>query len=283
MFNLANILTGGNLICGVLSIIMAFSGRIELAVLLILIGALLDFFDGFVARALKQQSELGKQLDSLADIVTFGVAPGIIVFVLLILSGAVDGIIENGGNPENLWQRGTMGNNVNYWINVYLNDLSGNQSQLYISHFQGWYLVLPFIALLIPFMSLFRLAKFNLDTRQSDSFIGLPTPANAIIFSSFALILWDGFGTNDWRFTWSILLIKDQILMTLIVLFSFLLVSEVPMFSMKFKNFGWKGNEMRFLFLLSSLILLIILHVWAIPIIFLSYVLIGIIGVITRK
>jgi CDP-diacylglycerol--serine O-phosphatidyltransferase len=283
MFNLANILTGGNLICGVLSIIMAFSGRIELAVLLILIGALLDFFDGFVARALKQQSELGKQLDSLADIVTFGVAPGIIVFVLLILSGAVDGIIENGGNPENLWQRGTMGNNVNYWINVYLNDLSGNQSQLYISHFQGWYLVLPFIALLIPFMSLFRLAKFNLDTRQSDSFIGLPTPANAIIFSSFALILWDGFGTNDWRFTWSILLIKDQILMTLIVLFSFLLVSEVPMFSMKFKNFGWKGNEMRFLFLLSSLILLIILHVWAIPIIFLSYVFIGIIGVITRK
>lgn len=283
MFNLANILTGGNLLCGVLSIIMAFSGRLELAVLFIFIGALLDFLDGFVARALKQQSELGKQLDSLADIVTFGVAPGLIVFVLLILSGAVDGIIANGGSPENLWQRGTMGNNVNYWINVYLNDLSNNQSQLYINHFQGWYKILPFIALLIPFMSLFRLAKFNLDTRQSDNFIGLPTPANAIFFSSFALILWDGFGTSDWRFAWSIILIKDQILMTLIVLFSFLLISEIPMFSMKFKSFGWSGNEKRIIFIIGALVLLLFLQIWAIPIVFLTYVLVGVIGVLIRK
>jgi CDP-diacylglycerol--serine O-phosphatidyltransferase len=262
---------------------MAFAGRLELAVLFIFLGAFLDFFDGFVARALKQQSELGKQLDSLADIVSFGVAPGVIVFVILILSGALDLIIANGGSPENLWQRGTMGSNVSYWTNVFFNDLTNNNSQLYIHHFTGWYLILPFVSLLIPFMSLFRLAKFNLDTRQSENFIGLPTPANAIFFSSFALILWDGFGNTDWRFTWSILLIKDQILMTLIVLYSFLLISEIPMFSMKFKTFGWKGNEKRFIFILGSIMLLIFIQIWAIPIIFLSYVFVGIIGVLIGK
>jgi CDP-diacylglycerol--serine O-phosphatidyltransferase len=281
MFTLANIITGGNLLCGIMAIVLTFAGRLELAVLFIFLGAVLDFLDGFVARLLKQQGELGKQLDSLADMVTFGVAPGLIVFVLFILSGAVDTILAQGGVAENLWQRGTMGNNVSYWINVYFNDLVGNQSQLYLKHFTGWYIALPFVALFIPFMSLFRLAKFNLDTRQSENFIGLPTPANALFFCSFALLLYDGFGANDWKFTWSILLIKDQILMTLVVLFGFLLTSEIPLFSLKFKSMNWKGNELRFTFIVFSIVLLAVLQLWALPIILLTYVFTGVIKVIT--
>src|SRR5690554_461481 len=112
MFTIANILTGFNLIFGVSSIILTFSGRLEWAVLAIIAAAICDFLDGFVARLMKQQSELGKQLDSLADIVSFGVAPGIIVFVLLIISGAWDIILENGGGINELWHEGTMGFSV---------------------------------------------------------------------------------------------------------------------------------------------------------------------------
>lgn len=281
MFKLANILTGCNLICGFISILMAFAGRLELAVLFIVLGAVFDFSDGLVARALKQQGELGKQLDSLADIVTFGVAPGVIVFVLFIISGASDLIIASGGQPEDIWQKGTMGNSVNYWINVYFNDLVGNETSFYPQHFIGWYIVLPFVALFIPFMSLFRLAKFNIDTRQSDTFIGLPTPANALFFASLALLLWDGFGENDWRFTLSFLFIKEQILMTLVVLFSFLLVSEIPLLSLKFKSFSWKGNQYRFVLIFISAGLLISLYVWSLPLIILVYIFLSIIKTFT--
>lgn len=276
MFKLANFLTGFNLICGILSIIMAFSGRIELAFLFIILGALFDFSDGLVARALKQQGELGKQLDSLADVVTFGVAPGLIVFVLFILFGATDIIIESGGRPEEVWMPGTFGYNINYWINVYLNDLLGNQSGLYPNHFFGWYLVLPFVSLFIPFMSLFRLAKFNIDTRQSDNFIGLPTPANAIFFGSFALLIWDGFGEDNWKATLSFILIQEQILMTLVVLFSFLLIAEIPLLSLKFKSFSFEANKARYLILIVSGVMLLFFQFWAIPLIILSYLLISI-------
>src|SRR5690554_1706078 len=112
MFTFANILTGFNLLFGVASIIFTFSGRLEYAVLAIILGAVCDFFDGFAARLLKQQGELGKQLDSLADMVTFGVAPGLIVFVLLILSGAWDIIIASDGQLNELWIQGTMGFSV---------------------------------------------------------------------------------------------------------------------------------------------------------------------------
>lgn len=272
MFTIANILTGFNLIFGIISIIMTFTGRLELAVFAIFAGAICDFLDGFVARLMKQQSEIGKQLDSLADMVTFGVAPGLLVFVLFIISGAWDIISLNEGTLDNLWYDGTFGYNVSYWISVYFNDLSGNLNPAYPSHFQGWYMVLPFIGLIIPFFSLFRLAKFNLDERQATGFIGLPTPANSLFFASFALILWDGFGEDNWKTVLSMTLIKDQVLMTLVVVMSILLTSEIHLFSLKFTHFRWKGNQVRYLFLLISLIIVLILFVWALPIIVVLYI-----------
>lgn len=278
MFTVANILTGFNLLFGVSSIILTFSGRLEWAVLAIIAGAICDFLDGFVARLLKQPSELGKQLDSLADLVTFGVAPGLIVFVLLILSGAWDIIIENGGGLNELWLEGTMGFSVSLWISVFLNDLVGNNSPFLPSHFYGWYKVMPFFALLIPFMSMFRLAKFNLDVRQATGFIGLPTPANSLFFASFALLLWSGFGKDNWETVISMTLIKDQLLLSLVVLFSILLVSEIPLFALKFTTFKWKGNELRYSFLLISLVLILVIWVWAIPIIVILYILLSILN-----
>lgn len=277
MFTVANILTGFNLLFGVSSIILTFSGRLEWAVLAIIAGAICDFLDGFVARLMKQQSELGKQLDSLADMVTFGVAPGLIIFVLLILSGAWDIILESGGGINELWIEGTMGFSVQLWVSVFLNDLVGNNSPFLPSHFYGWYKVMPFFALLIPFMSLFRLAKFNLDKRQATGFIGLPTPANSLFFASFALMLWDGFGQDSWKTVLSMTFIKDQLLLSLVVLFSILLVAEIPLFALKFTSFKWKSNEIRYSFLLISLILLLVLWVWAIPIIVILYILLSIV------
>ncbi|WP_299203847.1 CDP-alcohol phosphatidyltransferase family protein [Brumimicrobium sp.] len=278
MFTIANILTGFNLLFGVSSIILTFSGRLEWAVLAIMAGALCDFLDGFVARLMKQQGELGKQLDSLADMVTFGVAPGLIVFVLLILSGAWDIIIASDGQLNELWVEGTMGFSVQLWIQVFLNDLVGNNSPFLPSHFYGWYKVMPFFALLIPFMSMFRLAKFNLDERQATGFIGLPTPANSLFFASFALMLWDGFGEESWKTVVSMTLIKDQILLTFVVVFSILLVAEIPLFALKFVNFKWQGNQIRYIFLLLSLIAIWALWVWAIPVIVLMYLLLSVIN-----
>jgi CDP-diacylglycerol--serine O-phosphatidyltransferase len=278
MFTVANILTGFNLLAGVTSIIFTFSGRLELAVLALFIGALFDFFDGFAARMLKQPSELGKQLDSLADLVTFGVAPGLIVFVLLILSGAWDIIVAQDGTLNELWLEGTMGYSVSYWITVFLNDLVGNMNPFFPTHFYGWYLILPFVGLIIPFFSMFRLAKFNLDERQTTGFIGLPTPANSIFFASIALLLWDGFGQENWKTVLSMTLIKDQVLMTFVVVFSILLVSEVKLFSLKFSHFKWKGNEIRFVFLLLSAIIIAFLFVWALPIIVLLYLILSLVS-----
>lgn len=278
MFKIANILTGFNLLSGVISIIFAFTGRLEWAVLAIIIGAVFDFLDGFIARLLKQQGELGKQLDSLADMVTFGVAPGIIVFILLILAEAQIILLDSGNSIENIWVVGTFGDNVHYWLASFLNSLAFNDSSFYSPIFNGKYLLIPFIGLLIPFFSMFRLAKFNLDTRQSMGFIGLPTPANSLFFASFALLIWDGFGEESWKFSLSLALIQLKVLIPLVVLFSLLLVAEIPLFSLKFSKFGWKGNEIKFIFLGLSVILFILLFVWAIPLIIVLYIILSIIN-----
>ena len=278
MFTIANILTGFNLLFGVASIIFTFSGRLEYAVIAIILGAICDFFDGFAARLLKQQGELGKQLDSLADMVTFGAAPGVIIFVLLILSGAANILVEVGGFPTDIWLEGTMGHSVHYWISVYFNDLVGNQTPYLPSHFYGVYLYLPFVALLIPFFSMFRLAKFNLDERQSTGFIGLPTPANSLFFASFALLLWDGFALENWKSSLSMLLIDAYVLVPLTVLFSLLLIAEIPLFSLKFQNFKWKDNKVRYIFLVLSFFALLVFWVWAIPLIIVLYLLLSIVS-----
>ena len=211
LFNLPNVLTLCNLICWCLAIFLVFDLRFFDALGLMLLAAVFDFFDGFAARLLKISSPIGKQLDSLADVVTFGVLPGMIVF-------------------------------------HYLKFNSFN---------------LSVIALLIPVFSALRLAKFNVDERQSSGFIGLPTPANALFFASLVLL--------------DVPYLKEIVLIC-IPLFCYFMIAEIPLFALKFKNFSFKGNEIKYLFLLLSLVLILVVQLQAMPFIILSYLLLSVIN-----
>ena len=254
MFNLPNLLTAGNLKCGILSIFMAFSGHLDVACYLIYFAAILDFLDGFLARKLNKMSELGKQLDSLADMVTFGVAPGVLICIILIVQ--TQGGIEFNTHP-------TL-------------DFS-TQVRAHIFHFGATLWTeknfICFAGLIIPFFSLFRLAKFNIDTRQSESFIGLPTPANTIFFTSFPLLMAQYYGENELLN----FIISPWVLITITLVMSLLLIAELPLFSLKFQHFKWKGNEIKFIFLGSCLLLIPILIAWAIPIIIILYLILSVI------
>jgi len=254
MFNLPNILTASNLLCGVLAIFMAFSGQLELACVLIYFAAVLDFLDGFLARKLNQMSELGKQLDSLADMVTFGVAPGVLVTILLIVAseGGVY-ILSDISFSEMVYSR----------VHAFCNHISkGEWSEISL-----W----PFFGLVIPFFSLFRLAKFNIDTRQSESFIGLPTPANTIFFTAFPLLMAKYYYLDEPNALLNFIL-TPWVLIVIAVGMSLLLVAELPLFSLKFKNFKFKGNEIKFIFLALCLVLIPTLLAWSIPLIILLYI-----------
>lgn len=282
-----NLFTAGNLTGGVMAILFSLTGFLELAPFCIFISAFLDFFDGFAARLLKVQSELGKQLDSLADMVTFGVAPGVIVFVMLdwpnILSH--DSILLN-----HLAAFFADKNLVN--SSVFMDQISGSEILQQPAGIDGTVdfsskgimQFLPFIAFLIPVMSMFRLAKFNLDTRQSDSFIGVPTPANTLFFSSFPLILIQlSDNQSGWAGSVSDLILNPVFLVLSTLIFSFLLVAELPLFALKFKSFGWKGNEIRFIFLTACVILLATLWWLAIPLIIILYILLSLIQNLAKK
>lgn len=229
-----NLITLLNLASGVVGVYFAFANEIQIALLLMVVGAIFDFFDGFAARILKVSGELGKQLDSLADLITFGLLPGVMVFAV---------------------QRELVFDSV------------GGFNQL--SPLQWYYILVP---ILIPIFSALRLGKFNIDTRQTSSFIGVPTPANALFFASF---MWS-IQYSDF----SNLLAHPILIQGLVILFSILMISEIPLFALKFKNFKWKGNEIRFIFLAISLILLIWLQIPGISVIILIYILLSI---ITRK
>ena len=207
---------------------------------LILLGSFFDFFDGLTARILNINSLLGKQLDSLADLITFGLAPGIIVFQILFL-------LETNVffNPFENWEQKTA-YNTNY---------------------------IPYIALLIPIFSALRLAKFNVDKRQHNQFIGLPTPANAFFFISIPLMM--KFQPENFLIIW---LSNTNILIIIIILMCLLMISEISLLSLKFKNLSWKDNRMRFIFITLILILLSQLHFAAAPIIILLYVILSIIN-----
>ena len=199
--HIPNAITCCNLFSGCIACVMAFKGAFDLAMLFIVLGATFDFFDGMVARLLHVSSPLGVQMDSLADDVTFGLAPATIVF-------------------------------------CYMHDV------LYYPHYLGFVAdILPYTAFLIAVFSACRLAKFNIDTRQTTSFIGLPTPANVLFWSSLIV------GGKEWllgyEHAWALLI-------ALICLFSYFLISEIPMFSMKFKNLSWKSNKRRYTFLVVS-------------------------------
>lgn len=272
-----NLITAGNLLGGVLAIIFALTGHLEWAPYCIFTSAILDFLDGFAARLLKVQSELGKQLDSLADMVTFGVAPGIIVYQLLkvaLLHESCDGLqsVWNSSSAEYL-------NPVYYeaLLSDYLPGCAANG---------GWQMTyLPLIALIIPVMSMFRLAKFNLDARQSDSFIGLPTPANTLFFAALPLII---IQIVQSKAGWQAGLIESVLLNPLFlisssVLLALMLVVELPLFSLKFKSFGIQGNLIRYIFLTLAALMLATLQWLALPLIIILYILLSIIQNLRKR
>lgn len=254
MFNIPNFFTGLNLISGVLAIFMAMLGRLEYVPVLILLGLICDFLDGLLARLLKQKSELGKQLDSLADVVTFGVAPGIFMMVVMIMD------IER------------------YTFNPYPEEIQFDVSRWVYDIFNGttdYYL--PLVALVIPFLSLFRLAKFNLDERQTNSFIGLPVPAHTILYLFFPLVIvndqayiYENWEKIEWIF-------DPNYIAILMVFTSVLLVSNIPLFSLKFQKLEFKTMLPQIILLLISLILILLLSYWSLPLIVFLYLIISLI------
>lgn len=219
--HIPNALTCMNLFSGCIACVMAFHANFEMAMLFIVIGAVFDFFDGLAARLLHAYSNIGKDLDSLADDVSFGVAPALIVFSLF----------KQIDYPD------------------------------YLSFLANW---LPYAAFLIAIFSALRLAKFNNDTRQTTSFIGLPVPANALFWASLIA------GCKP------IASYHPLLTLALVCLFSWLLVSEIPMFSLKFKNLSWKDNKIAFIFVIISAILLITLKIAGFAAVIVWYILLSI-------
>lgn len=230
-----NAITCCNLFCGCLAIVAAFNNHLVWTAYLVGIAAVLDFFDGFAARLLKVSGEMGKQLDSLADMVTFGVVPGVVMYLLL-------------------------GMNMNYNRSIPTEDFPTTSS---IDMF------LPYLGFLITIFSALRLAKFNIDKRQTDSFIGLPTPANSILICSLPLIT--KFHLDE-HGQYPNMLLNPYLLIGLTLVMSYLLVAELPLFALKFKNFGWENNKIRYLFLIVSMVLLILFKFIAIPVIIFLYI-----------
>ncbi|MEA5005946.1 MAG: CDP-diacylglycerol--serine O-phosphatidyltransferase [Rikenellaceae bacterium] len=225
--HIPNSITSLNLLSGTIAVIYGFKGEAEIAVYLIIAAALFDFMDGFMARLLKSYSPMGKELDSLADLISFGLAPAILLFHRFeIAHGAI---------------------------------------------------ILTFTPLAIVIASALRLAKFNIDTRQTENFIGMPTPANAILISM--LIHFSSY--ND---TFNPFLDTKYFLPILSIVLSVLLICNIPMFSLKFKTLKWKGNEMRFSLIILAFAFTTISFIlgvtWSLAILitFLMYIIINLIN-----
>lgn len=221
--HIPNTITCCNLVSGCVAIAYAFSGSIELSFTWIIIGAVFDFFDGMSARLLNVSSPIGKELDSLADVVTFGVAPSTILFSELSVMS-------------------------------------------YPAILEPLRPILPFTAYIMAAFSALRLAKFNLDERQTLGFIGLPTPANALFWGSLII------GAGKWleATPFVVFLLLGGILIS-----SWLMVSEIPMFALKFKEWGWRGNQVKYIFLLTCIPLLAIFGLTGLAIIIAWYVIIS--------
>ncbi|MFT4833850.1 MAG: CDP-diacylglycerol--serine O-phosphatidyltransferase [Marinoscillum sp.] len=219
--HIPNVITSLNLIAGSVGCFIVIRGDYKHAIYFVLLAAFFDFFDGLAARGLKVQSPVGKELDSLADLVSFGVLPA---FYLVM---AMDSTYPP-------------------------------------SYF------LKFFSLIVVVFSAIRLAKFNVDTRQSEQFIGLPTPANAIFITSLVLL-----PSNIFLDYW--------VLMIIALSTSLLLVSELPLIALKFKTYRWKSNELRFTLIITSIVLLGFLRLSAIPFIIPCYIILSIVGNFTKK
>jgi CDP-diacylglycerol--serine O-phosphatidyltransferase len=257
MFSIPNIVTALNMLSGVMAIILTFSGRLDLAPFAIFAGAIFDFFDGFLARKLGVSGELGKQLDSLADMITFGLAPGLFMMNVIIVAIYLEGPYYSMSFHQYAHFQ------LNNWVNAVFHGVP-NSMDASIKY-------LPFFGLIIPFFSMFRLAKFNIDERQTDSFIGLPTPLNTIFFCFFPLLIWFNFGHFYEGFGIIPYILDPYVLAGVVVVMSLLLVSELPLFSLKFKSLGWKGNEVRYVFLILCSLFIVLFLVWSIPLIVILY------------
>lgn len=233
--HIPNFITLLNLISGCIAIIFIFDGKLSIAAYLVFLAALFDFFDGMMARLLHVKSEIGKELDSLADVISFGLVPG---FIMLKLIQSAFNIDPNSSGPIQF---------------------------------------VPYLALLIPAFSALRLAKFNIDTRQTDRFIGLPTPANAILIASLPLILEQNSAIGGIQLNLiHSLLINYWFLIPLTLILSYLLVAELPLMSLKFNGNDKRKNKLRYFFIGLSLILLLVLNFAAVPFILILYLLISV-------
>ena len=239
-----NLFTLLNLLSGIIAVMFALTDKLVEAAFFVFLGIFFDFFDGFFARKLNVSGELGKQLDSLADMVTSGVAPGLVMFQLILYSTKQQWFMELSYASMTSWQ----------------------------DYSDTFYYFIPFIGLLIPLASAYRLANFNIDKRQTSPFIGLPTPALAIFVLSLPLIL----QYSDQQFFID-LIHNKYILIIITLLGSYLLNADIPLFSLKFKNYNWASNKVKYIFLLLTIILLGTLRAVAIPLVIILYVSISII------
>jgi CDP-diacylglycerol--serine O-phosphatidyltransferase len=243
-----NALTLLNLFCGCVAVIFILNGNFILGAFFVFLGIFFDFFDGFAARKLNVQSELGLQLDSLADMVTSGLVPGLVMFKLI-------GLTQNG------------------WVDDFY-DLNSFDS--FLQTIGGS--LLPLTGLLITLASAYRLAKFNIDEDQQTYFKGLPTPANALLILSLPLIL--EFQNND---IINSIILNQWFLIILTILSCYLLNSSIKLFALKFKTYSFKDNATRYIFILLSVVLLIVLQFAAIPIIIILYIIMSILDNLTSK
>jgi len=240
--HIPNLITLLNLLCGTIAVIFAVQGSLIMAAIFVAGGIFFDFFDGLAARSLNVSSDIGLQLDSLADVVTSGVVPGIVMYQLLDTALPGNPAVANTG-----WEVST-----------------------------GWwewnFNTLALIGLLITLASAYRLAKFNVDERQTDSFIGVPTPANALLVLSFPLILTyqpDSFLTG--------LILNEWFLIALTLVSCYLLNAEIKLFALKFSDWALAENKLRYFFLLLCLVFVLVFQFVAIPLIIISYVILSLV------
>lgn len=231
-----NFITLLNLLSGILSIYFGTKGEIQLSAAMIFVAAFFDFMDGFFARVLNAKSPIGAELDSLADVVSFGVAPAFILF---------------------------------HTINM-VNEMNGDTELDYLA----------FSAFIVPLFSAIRLAKFNIDENQTTSFIGLPTPAVGLLLASFPVMILVCLAEN--KGLYYDLVTNAYFLSAVAVVSSFLMVSKLPMFALKFTSVSWTENQIRYIFLVISLFLILLLKLAAIPLIVLLYLLISIVYAVVK-
>lgn len=228
-YYIPNIITSLNLLCGCVSILLVFNNNLLVAAFLILIAMLLDYLDGFIARLSDATTRFGMQLDSFADLVSFGMAPGFLMFMVL------------------------KNSNMNLW--------------------EDYNFIFPYIALLIPLFTAFRLALFNISQDKEGDFNGLPSPANAFFYASLVIC----FHYQDSTYFHN-LLSSPLFLLPAILVTSFIMISNISMFSLKFKNYKMKSNKTQYAFIIASLGIIIAFRLSALPLIIPLYIVFSILN-----